>query len=282
MLFRSVKVWSPTIKLNKKSVKLEAKKKLTLKASFTPKDAKNTELTWTSSDKKIAKVDKNGVVTGVAPGTATIKAKNKYGSYAECKVKVWSYPTKVTMKKSSIMAKGSKMQLKPKIKPEGAKNKKFTWSSSNKKVLTVSKKGIITAKKAGKATITVKTSNGKKAKCKITVKDYKYLADYAFRSIHNEYNHAKPKSAYLYAYTNLDGDKCIAVVVYWKIDSDYKTEFLFLNGKMIEDPDDYYQELIDRYAAKQHYYDLDIEYLTMRNNALGEWGVYIPGKNIAY
>ncbi len=45
-----------------------------------------------------------------------------------------------------------------------------SWSSSNKSVATVSSSGKITAKKAGTATITFKTSNGKKATCKVTVK----------------------------------------------------------------------------------------------------------------
>lgn len=43
-------------------------------------------------------------------------------------------------------------------------------SSSNKKVATVSKKGKVSAKKAGKATITLKGKNGKKYKCTVTVK----------------------------------------------------------------------------------------------------------------
>lgn len=48
--------------------------------------------------------------------------------------------------------------------------KKVTWSSSDKKVATVSKKGKVTAKKKGTATITAKV--GKKSyKCKVTVKN---------------------------------------------------------------------------------------------------------------
>lgn len=46
---------------------------------------------------------------------------------------------------------------------------KITWKSSNKKIATVSKKGVVTAKKAGTATITA-TCNGKKATCKVKVK----------------------------------------------------------------------------------------------------------------
>ena len=46
---------------------------------------------------------------------------------------------------------------------------KVKWTSSKPSVASVSSKGVVTAKKAGKATITVK-ANGKKASCKITVK----------------------------------------------------------------------------------------------------------------
>ena len=47
---------------------------------------------------------------------------------------------------------------------------KVTWSSSNKKVATVDKNGVVTAVKKGTVTITAKTSGGKKATCKVTVK----------------------------------------------------------------------------------------------------------------
>lgn len=46
---------------------------------------------------------------------------------------------------------------------------KVTWSSSNKAVATVNSKGKVTAKKAGKATITA-TVNKKKYTCSVTVK----------------------------------------------------------------------------------------------------------------
>ena len=54
-----------------------------------------------------------------------------------------------------------------KLKLKNAKGK-IKWSSSNKKVATVSKKGNVKAVKAGKATITAKNS-GKKYKCKVKV-----------------------------------------------------------------------------------------------------------------
>ncbi|MCM1284224.1 MAG: flavodoxin [Muribaculaceae bacterium] len=75
---------------------------------------------------------------------------------------------------SVTMPGGAELTLKvTSVSPAGA-SKKVTWSSSNKKVLTVSKKGVITAKKAGTATITAKAkSGGKKVKCKVKVTEKK-------------------------------------------------------------------------------------------------------------
>lgn len=55
------------------------------------------------------------------------------------------------------------------LKVSGTKSK-AKWSTSNKKVATITSKGKVTAKKAGTATITAKVS-GKKYTCKITVKN---------------------------------------------------------------------------------------------------------------
>ena len=61
-----------------------------------------------------------------------------------------------------------------KLSVEGAKVKK--WSTSKKSVATVDSKGKVTAKKAGKATISAKLDNGKTLKCVVTVKANKYSA----------------------------------------------------------------------------------------------------------
>lgn len=55
------------------------------------------------------------------------------------------------------------------MKPLDATSR-LKWKSSNKKIATVDKKGKVTALKKGKVVITVKTDNGRKAICKITVK----------------------------------------------------------------------------------------------------------------
>ena len=55
------------------------------------------------------------------------------------------------------------------IKPATAYNDVLKWSSSNKKVVKVSKDGVITGKKNGSATVTAKAASGKKATIKVKV-----------------------------------------------------------------------------------------------------------------
>ncbi len=65
---------------------------------------------------------------------------------------------------------GKTLQLTATVKPANATDKTVTWSSSNSKIASVSSKGLVTAKKGGKATITVKTNDGGyKKTCEITV-----------------------------------------------------------------------------------------------------------------
>lgn len=78
-------------------------------------------------------------------------------------------PTSVSLNTSSvILGAGESATLTATLQPSNAV-KTLTWSSSNTSVATVSN-GKVTAKKSGTAYITVKTSNGKTAQCKVTVK----------------------------------------------------------------------------------------------------------------
>lgn len=75
------------INMNKKKATIKVKKTLTLKATMKP--AKSTDtLKWSSSNKKVAKVDKYGKVTAVKKGTATITVKTSSGKKATCKITV--------------------------------------------------------------------------------------------------------------------------------------------------------------------------------------------------
>ena len=80
-----------------------------------------------------------------------------------------SEPTSVSLNKTSLtLDVGKSYTLTKTVSPSNAVTS-YTWRSSNTSVATVDKNGKVTAKASGTATITVKTSNGKTATCKVTV-----------------------------------------------------------------------------------------------------------------
>ncbi|MCR5654001.1 MAG: Ig-like domain-containing protein [Ruminococcus sp.] len=121
---------------------------------------------WESSNPDIATVTSSGTVTAKKAGTCTLSTwwnSKLYG--VKVIVKAAAKKKIVLSKKSASLTVGKKLTLKLK----NAKSSKVKWTSSNKKVAAVTKKGVVKAKKKGKATITAKY-RGKKYKCKITVK----------------------------------------------------------------------------------------------------------------
>lgn len=141
----------------------------TLTASVFPKDTTD-KITWKTSNKKVVTVTAKGKIKGVKAGTATITATASNGKKATCKVTVKVPATKVKLNKTKVtLAKGKSVTLKATLTPTNSTDK-LTWTTSNKKVATVTSKGKVTAVKKGTATITVKTTSGKKATCKVTVK----------------------------------------------------------------------------------------------------------------
>lgn len=77
------------VSLDKFELTLAVKGTYTLKATVAPSDASNKNVTWKSSDDKIATVDKDGKVTAVAIGKATITVTTEDGGKtATCVVTV--------------------------------------------------------------------------------------------------------------------------------------------------------------------------------------------------
>jgi len=147
-------------------VKIGVKEKYTIDTS-----SLSGKLTFASSKKSVATVSKKGVITGKKVGTAKITIKTSKGKKHTVTVTVAKAPSKVTLNKNTATLEvGDTLQLKATLPSKTASNK-ITWTSSNKNVATVSDKGRVTAKGEGTATITVKTYNGKKATCKVTVEE---------------------------------------------------------------------------------------------------------------
>lgn len=148
----------------------------TLTATVIPADAPNKNFSWKSDNEAIAKVA-NGVVTAVSKGETIIRVTTEEGNKTdECKVivKEESDPVAVTGVKLPFTALtqkiGTSFTLVATVEPANATNKAVTWSSSNSTVASVTNKGVVQAKAAGTADITVTTADGgHTATCSFTV-----------------------------------------------------------------------------------------------------------------
>ena len=183
------------LKMAKSTVTVEVGKKVKLKAKKKPEKAAG-KLKWKTSNKKVAKVNKKGVVTGIAPGTATITVKVKTAGKtlkAKRKVKVVSpssapttpvtpttptpAPEKQQILVNSLKAEKTEITVNEgevagmdiKIAPSNADNKALKYTVSDPDVATVSDDGVITAVAQGSCVITATTTDGSNKSVSVNV-----------------------------------------------------------------------------------------------------------------
>ena len=160
---KTVVTVAPTkITLNATSVPLQLKKSTSVIKVAKATLPGDQIASWSTSNKKVVIVSKSGKITAKKVGTAVVRITMKSGATAKCKVKV----QKAAVKLTKIAVNSKKVNLNLKKGPKTYKLtatkapitvvNKVTFTTSNKKVAVVSKSGKITAKKAGKAVITVK------------------------------------------------------------------------------------------------------------------------------
>lgn len=162
---------------DKKTVVVAKGKSVKLATTVTVKPNKkaNKKVSYSVKNKKIATVTKKGVVKGKKAGTTKVTVtslKNKKKK-AVITVKVMkSAVKKVTMNtKKAALNVGQTLKVKTTVKAGKGACKTLAYTTSKKKVATVSKKGVVKAVGVGSATITAKAidGSGKKATCKVTV-----------------------------------------------------------------------------------------------------------------
>lgn len=138
-----------SIKLNTDDYVMYSKQYVQLKATVSPDNATNNNVTWKSSNRNIATVDSKGKVKALKVGNAIITATSVDGSNisAQCKIKVEQRVTKIKLNKGiiNLSKKGNTCTLKATVYPNNAYNKYVNWTANNKKVATVDKNGKIKA-----------------------------------------------------------------------------------------------------------------------------------------
>lgn len=155
-----------SITLDKSTLSLVIGESATLTAVVKPDDATDQNVTWTSSDESVAKVD-NGKVTAIKSGKATITAKCD-GKTAVCAVTVTVPVSSITIDKTTLsLAIGEFVTLIATVKPDDATDKTVVWSSSDESIAKVDN-GKVTALKIGSATVTA-TAASFSVSCKVTV-----------------------------------------------------------------------------------------------------------------
>ena len=166
--------------LNKTSTTLIEGETETLVATVMPENATDKSVVWESSNESAAAVSQEGLVTAVGEGKATITVKTNDGGFsASCEVTVNKKVIAVTGVKlsaaSMTLREGEKGTLTATVEPANATNKNVEWWTSDLDVVSVistsgGSNGYVEARKAGKATVTVKTEDGEfSASCEITV-----------------------------------------------------------------------------------------------------------------
>lgn len=139
-----------------------------IKVSYKPFNASSENFRFTSSDSDVVSVDDFGVVTALKPGEVVIDCKSSFGfSFGKVSVVVSEGSSgggaditdlKLDVKSLDII-EGASYRINAVVVPNDASDKTLTYSSSDSDILTVSDKGVILAKAAGNAIVTVTTKN---------------------------------------------------------------------------------------------------------------------------
>ena len=134
----------------------------TLVATVEPEGADVT-VVWSSDNQSVAVVNEEGLVTGVAPGTAVITAAVDKET-ATCKVVVTAVkPTKIELNPTDAkLTVGANLELAVIVTPSNAVLDDLAWSASPEGVVSV-ENGVVTALSVGKATVTAKCNDGELA-----------------------------------------------------------------------------------------------------------------------
>ena len=172
---QNVKLYAKWYKASANKKNVEVKKgKSTSSVKIKVNDGDEIK-SWKSSNNKVAKVNKNGKITGVKKGTATITVTTVKGAKVTVKVvvKEVKIPTKKikvsNVKKGKLSLKsGKSFGLNVVITPSNSTDA-VKYTSSDNKIVTVDKNGKIKAVKKGRAKVTI-TSGKIKSVITVTVK----------------------------------------------------------------------------------------------------------------
>ncbi len=139
---------------------------------ITPDNASNKNVTFSSSNENVVKVDNTGMVTAVSSGSATVIIQTEDGGYIDMTNITVLQPVKeiVLSQTEMTVKKGTIFWLNATVLPETSDNKKITWNTSDKSLATVDPDGKVTTLAVGTVTIScVSEDTGVVAYCVVEI-----------------------------------------------------------------------------------------------------------------
>ncbi len=152
----SVKQPMTSVSISKSEAEINVGETITLSAAFEPANTTDDKsIFWYSKDSSIAKVDSDGIVTAVSPGTVDICG--AIGTFRiSCSVTVKAPIEKIVLNttKGTLRLDRTKQLDVIYIPSNTTDNKDVTWSSEDPEIASVDENGLVTGLKTGKTIIT--------------------------------------------------------------------------------------------------------------------------------
>lgn len=149
-------------------------KNVQLRATVTPENATNKKIIWSSTDPTKARVNQNGLVTFLKPGSVSIIATSEDNPIvtAYCNITINIPVASIALDETTkTMFVGQTARLTYLVLPNNSSNASVTWTSTNPAVVTVDNTGRVTAKSVGTAVIILRAvDGGQSVYCTINVK----------------------------------------------------------------------------------------------------------------
>lgn len=171
------------VTIDSRELHLNPSKEHQLSVSIEPTNASNTRITWYSSNTRVATVDRNGLVTAIAFGEATITAEaNDLHVNDAIRLTVDDVDNSIPITSLTLDATSktfdfavapdvATFRFTPTILPAEATNKRLKWTSDDPLVASIADDGTLTALSHGKTIVHVATTDGggRTAQCEVTV-----------------------------------------------------------------------------------------------------------------
>lgn len=173
-IIKGEKISIEKLELNYQEQTMEDGSSFKLSPIFTPSNATDQRVTYTSSDKSVVKVSEDGIVQALKEGNAKVivTSMDDPSKKVECNITVLTTSKNISLSinpSDTEIQVGENVQLEGIINPGNTKTNALTWNSEDEKIAYVDKNGLVTGMSAGVTKITATLESGQKATSTITV-----------------------------------------------------------------------------------------------------------------